>query len=120
MAARFVIKAAAGGQFLFNLKAGNNEIILTSELYKQKEGAEAGIESVKKNATEDARFERKTAKDGSPFFVLKAGNGEVIGRSEMYSSTSAMERGIASVKKNSQFVPVQDETEAKAKAAAKS
>jgi uncharacterized protein YegP (UPF0339 family) len=113
MAARFVLKAAAGGQFMFNLKAGNNEVILTSELYTQKASAEAGIESVRKNAPDDARFERRTAKDNSPYFVLKAGNGEVIGVSEMYSSTIAMERGIASVKKNSQVVPVDDQTEAK-------
>src|ERR1700730_5932392 len=106
MAARFVIKTAKDGQFMFVLKAGNNEIILTSELYKQKTSAENGIESVRKNATDDARFERKTAKSGEPYFVLKAANGEIIGASEMYSSTSAMERGIASVKKNSQFTPV--------------
>jgi uncharacterized protein YegP (UPF0339 family) len=110
MAARFVIKTSKDGQFMFVLKAGNNEIILTSELYTQKHGAENGIESVRRNAVDDARFERKTAKSGEPYFVLKAANGEVIGASEMYSSTSAMERGIASVKKNSQFTPVEDQT----------
>jgi uncharacterized protein YegP (UPF0339 family) len=62
MAARFVLKAAAGGQFMFNLKAGNNEVILTSELYTQKASAEAGIESVRKNAPDDARFEREMLK----------------------------------------------------------
>jgi uncharacterized protein len=113
MAARFVIKTAKDGQFMFVLKAGNNEIILTSELYTQKQGAENGIESVRNNAPDDARFERKTAKSGEPYFVLKATNGEVIGVSEMYSSTSAMERGIASVKKNSQFTPVEDQTATK-------
>lgn len=49
---------------------------------------------------ERSRFERKTAKDGSPYFVLKAANGEIIGKSEMYSSVAAMENGIASVVKN--------------------
>jgi uncharacterized protein YegP (UPF0339 family) len=116
MAARFVLKAAAGEQFMFNLKAGNNEIILTSELYTQKAGAEAGIESVKKNAPDDARYERKTAKDGAPYFVLKATNGQTIGKSEMYSSAAAMEKGIESVKKNAPAAPVADETEAKAAA----
>jgi uncharacterized protein YegP (UPF0339 family) len=116
MAARFVIKTSKDGQFMFVLKAGNNEIILTSELYTQKQSAENGIESVRKNAPDDARFDRKTAKNGEPYFVLKAANGEVIGASEMYSSTSAMERGIASVKKNSQFTPVEDQTVKKAAA----
>ena len=53
------------------------------------------IESVKKNAVEDARYKRKEAKNG-----LKATNGQVIGSSEMYSSESARENGIESVKKN--------------------
>ena len=106
MAAKFEIKNGASGQFHFNLKAGNGEVILTSESYKEKSGAKSGIESVKKNAPDDTRYERKTAKDGSPFFVLKAANGETIGKSEMYSSTSAMENGIASVKKNAPDAPV--------------
>ena len=50
MAGEFVIKKSSGGQFCFNLKAGNGEIILTSELYKAKASAVNGIESVKKNA----------------------------------------------------------------------
>jgi uncharacterized protein YegP (UPF0339 family) len=59
-----------------------------------------GVESVRKNATDDNRYERKTAKNDEAYFVLKAGNGEPLGRSETYSSTSAMENGIESVKKN--------------------
>ena len=58
------------------------------------------IESVKKNAVEDARYERKEAKNGAPYFNLKATNGQIIGSSEMYSSESARENGIESVKKN--------------------
>lgn len=100
MTGKFEIKSGNGGQFHFNLKAGNGEVILTSETYKEKGGAQDGIASVKVNAPDDAHYERKTAKDGSPFFVLKAGNGQVIGKSEMYGSTAAMENGIASVKKN--------------------
>lgn len=100
MAGYFELKPAAGSQFMFNLKAGNHEVILTSERYTTKAGAEAGIESVKKNAASDERYHRKTAKDNSPYFVLVAANGETIGKSEMYSSVKAMEGGIASVKAN--------------------
>jgi uncharacterized protein YegP (UPF0339 family) len=100
MAAKFEIKQSESGKYHFNLKAGNGEPILSSQMYADKNGAKNGVESVKKNAADDGRFERKTAKDGSPYFVLKAANAEVIGTSEMYSSTSAMENGIASVKKN--------------------
>ena len=69
---------------------------------------ENGIESVRTNSQNDDRFDRKTAKDGSPYFNLKASNGQVIGKSEMYSSTSAMENGIASVKKNAPDADVED------------
>jgi uncharacterized protein len=98
MAAHFTLKKAANGQYMFNLVAGNNEIVLTSEQYSSKAAAEAGIASVKHNAPTDGNFERKTAKDGSPFFVLKsAANGLTIGRSETYSAVAAMEKGIKAV-----------------------
>ena len=100
MSSYFEIKPAAAGQFMFNLKAANNQVILTSQSYESKQGARGGIESVQKNAAADDRYERKTAEDNSPYFVLVATNGEVIGKSEMYSSTGAMEGGIASVKAN--------------------
>ncbi|MFL1895627.1 YegP family protein [Aquimarina sp. 2-A2] len=84
----------------FILKAKNGQIILSSELYSSKGAAENGIESVKKNSVEDIRYERKTAKDGRFYFNLKSSNGQVIGSSQMYTSESGMENGIASVKKN--------------------
>jgi len=114
MAARYVIKESSNGQFMFVLKAGNNEVILTSELYVQKRGAENGVASVRDNAAQDARFDRRVSKAGEPYFVLKAGNGEIIGTSEMYSSTSSMRKGIASVRKNSQFAAIDDWTAKKA------
>jgi uncharacterized protein YegP (UPF0339 family) len=109
MAGYFDLKSTAGGQFMFNLKAGNHETILTSESYTAKAAALGGIESVRKNAAADANYERKTAKDGSPFFVLKASNGQTIGKSEMYSSASAMEGGITSVKANAPTATVKDQ-----------
>jgi uncharacterized protein YegP (UPF0339 family) len=111
MAAKFVLKRRADGEYMFNLKAGNGEIILTSESYKAEAGAKNGIESVKKNAPSDERYERKTSKRDEPYFVLKAGNGETIGRSEMYSSAQSMENGIESVKKNGPIAEIKDETE---------
>ena len=87
-------------QYYFNLKAGNHEIILQSEGYTTKQNALKGIQSVQENCTEDDNYERKIATDSSPYFVLKAKNGEPIGKSEMYSSEQMMENGISSVKKN--------------------
>jgi hypothetical protein len=109
MAGKFVLKTAKNGKVHFNLKASNGQIILTSEKYETKKSAEKGIESVRKNSQNDARFERKKAKDGSPYFTLKAANGEPIGKSEMYRSTSSMEGGIASVAKNAPDAATVDE-----------
>jgi uncharacterized protein YegP (UPF0339 family) len=111
MAAKFELKKAAGDQFMFNLKAGNGQIILTSETYKAKASALNGIESVKKNAVVEDRFERKETSKGDPFFVLKAGNGEIIGKSETYSSTAAMENGISSVMENAPKAVLDDITD---------
>jgi uncharacterized protein YegP (UPF0339 family) len=96
---------------MFNLKAGNNQVILTSELYREKSGAQNGIESVKKHACDDANYEQKTSRKGEPYFVLKAANKQIIGSSEMYSSASAMKNGIASVKANAPEATVVDLTE---------
>jgi uncharacterized protein len=110
MAGIFEIKSTAAGKFHFTLKAGNGEVILSSQQYEAKESAEKGIESVRHNATDDKRFERKTSKAGEPFFVLAAANGQTIGQSEMYSSTAAMENGIASVMKNAPDAKLKDMT----------
>jgi uncharacterized protein YegP (UPF0339 family) len=112
MAGKFVIKKATDGQFFFRLQAGNGEIILKSELYHAHASAEKGIASVKTNAGNDARYERKTAKNGQEMFNLKAANGEIIGTSETYSSASARDHGIASVKANAPDAVVNDETKA--------
>jgi uncharacterized protein len=110
MAGTFDLKQGGNGQFMFNLKAGNGEVILTSELYRQKQSAITGINSVRVNAGDDTRYERKTAKNGQPFFVLTATNGEIIGKSEMYSSVPAMENGIESVKRNGPVAAIEDST----------
>jgi uncharacterized protein len=110
MAAQFELKKTEGGQFTFNLLASNGQIILTSQRYQAKASAQAGIESIRKHAADDAYFERKTSAANQPYFVLKAANGRVIGQSEMYSSTAAMEKGIASVKANAPAAAVVDLT----------
>lgn len=96
----YVLKQAKNGKFHFNLKAANHQVILTSELYDTEAAAKNGISSVQKNGTEEKNFEIKTAKDGQSYFVLKAGNGQVIGNSEMYKTEASAKNGIASVIKN--------------------
>lgn len=100
MAGWFELSKSKDGQFRFVLKAGNGEIILTSELYRSLSSAKKGIASVQKNSGNDKRFVQKTSSNGKPYFNLRAGNHQVIGTSEMYSSESACANGIASVKTN--------------------
>jgi len=106
---KFVVKSGKDNQFRFNLKAGNGQIVLTSEAYTTKAACHNGIESVKTNAKDDSRYERKTSSNGKPYFNLRAGNGQVIGNSELYESTAAMENGIESVKKNAPDAEITEE-----------
>jgi len=108
--AKFEINKDKSGQFRFNLKATNGQVILTSESYTTKASCLNGVESVRTFSKLDANYERLTAKDGSPYFNLKASNGQVIGTSEMYSSTAARETGIASVQSNAPTASVVDNT----------
>jgi uncharacterized protein len=107
---KFVITKRTNGEFQFNLKAGNGQTILTSEGYTTKAACTNGIESVKTNSQDDGRFDRKEAKNGKPYFNLKASNGQIIGSSEMYESVAARENGIESVKKNAPDAVVDDQT----------
>ncbi len=104
---KFEIKKDKAGEFRFNLKASNGQIILSSEGYKAKPSCMNGIESVKKNSQSDSNFERKDA-NGKYRFNLKSTNSQVIGTSESYNSSAAMENGIASVMKNAPDASVED------------
>lgn len=108
MPGKFELKTAKNGKFHFNLKASNGQIILSSEMYETRKAAESGIASVKKNAGDDKRYERKVSNKGEQYFVLKAANGEPIGKSEMYQATRGRDNGIESVKKNAPDAPITD------------
>lgn len=107
---KFVITKRVNDEYQFNLKAGNGEIIITSEGYKAKDSCKKGIESVKINSQDDSRFERKIAINDKFYFVLKARNGEIIGKSQMYATKQSMEKGIDSVKENAPHAEIVDET----------
>lgn len=97
----YQISPTTNAKFMFNLKAENHLVILTSQVYEQKQSAFEGIASVQANGPDAKNYEHKVSTAGEPYFVLKAQNGEIIGNSQMYSSTAAAEIGIASVQKNS-------------------
>ena len=111
---KFVIRKTAT-DIKFDLKAGNGEVIATSEVYSSESACRNGIASVKKNAPvaeiedhtaatvetkKNPKFEVYTDKAGEFRFRLKATNGQVIAVSEGYKAMASCENGIASVKKN--------------------
>ncbi len=100
MAGWFELSKSKDGQFRFVLKAGNGEVILTSELYRSRDSALKGIASVRKNCGDAKRYVKSMSKNDKAYFNLKAGNHQVIGTSQMYSSEAARDGGIESVRTN--------------------
>lgn len=105
---KFEISTRKNGDYQFNLKAGNGQLILTSQGYTTKTACENGIESVRTNSQDDAKFERLDSSNGKSYFNLKAANGQIIGTSQMYESTASMENGIESVKTNAKDASVEE------------
>jgi uncharacterized protein YegP (UPF0339 family) len=111
---KFTIKPTNTG-YVFNLKAGNGEVIAVSQVYKALDGAKNGIASVQTNAPiapvedqtvegyaaeKNPKFEIYTDKAGEFRFRLKAKNGEIIATGEGYASKAGCKNGIESVRKN--------------------
>ncbi len=120
---KFVIRKTATGT-KFDLKAGNGEVIATSEVYSSADACRNGIASVKKNApaagVEDQtvenyekvkhpKFEVYNDKAGEFRFRLKATNGEIIAVGEGYKAKAGCLNGIESVKKNAPDAEIVEE-----------
>ncbi|EFO6141503.1 YegP family protein [Escherichia coli] len=110
MAGWFELDKSSNEQYKFVLKAGNGEIILTSELYTTKSSAENGIILVQANSPLDERYDLKDSSNGKSYFNLRAANHHVIGTSQMYSTKQSREKGIASVKTNGTTTTIKDNT----------
>lgn len=119
---KFVVKTVKSG-IKFDLKAGNGEVIATSEVYSSKASCLNGVESVRKNAPiaavedqtaegfeqqKNPKFEMYTDKAGEFRFRLKARNGEIIATSESYKAKVSCENGIESVRKNAPDAAVEE------------
>lgn len=109
MAGKFVAYTGKDGKDYFRLKAGNGEVIFTSQGYASRKSCLNGIESVRKNSQDKDRFEVREAKDGRAYFVLKATNGQEVGRSQMYKSDSGCRNGMKSVATNAADAAVVEE-----------
>ena len=108
MAASYEIKRAGNKQFFFNLKAANGEVVLTSEMYKTRTGVNKGIESVTKNGPDCLMYDMKMDKRGRYYFLLKAANNRIIGKSESYTTAAKMEKGIQAVIRSARSAVVRD------------
>ena len=117
---KFTVKPTNTG-YVFNLKAGNGEVIAVSQVYKSLDGAKNGIASVQTNAPiapvedqtvegyaaeKNPKFEIYTDKAGEFRFRLKAKNGEIIATGEGYTSKSGCKNGIESIRKNAPEAPI--------------
>ena len=117
---KFVIKTVASG-IKFDLKAGNGEVIATSEVYTSKNACENGIESVRKNAPvaaiedqtiegfateKNPKFEVYKDNKGEYRFRLKATNGQIIATGEGYVAKASCLNGVESVRRNAPEAPV--------------
>jgi hypothetical protein len=102
----FQVSTGKDEKFYFNLTAANGKIILTSQGYKAKDGCENGVASVKKNSSNKKHYERKDSKGGQYYFVLKAANSKVIGKSQMYTTNVSSENGIDSIKNNAKLAKI--------------
>ncbi|PTU73767.1 YegP family protein [Pseudomonas mangrovi] len=100
MSGTFEVYQDKADEFRFRLNASNGQTILASEGYKDRAGCNNGIQSVKNNATEDSRYERKQTSAGKFMFNLKAANHQIIGTSQSYESAASRDKGIESVKKH--------------------
>ncbi len=105
-----IFKDKEGEKFYFHLKAGNGEIILASQGYTAKSSCQNGVDSVASHSKDESNFEKKESKDGRYYFVLMATNHQVIGNSQMYTTTSARDHGIHSVHENAVEAEVVDLT----------
>ncbi|HDY85991.1 hypothetical protein LCGC14_1561600 [marine sediment metagenome] len=109
MAGKFELYKDNAGEFRFRLKAGNGENILASEGYTTKASCENGIASVRKNSPNDSLYEKKETVAGKFMFNLKAGNHQIIGTSQSYTTASGRDNGIESVKNNAPDATVDDQ-----------
>ncbi|MCV2218843.1 MULTISPECIES: YegP family protein [unclassified Thauera] len=110
MSVRFEITKNDKGEFYFKLLNADGKTLVRSEGYNAKASCTNGIESVRKNAGDDKRYELKTASDGRPYFNLKASNGQIVGTSPMFADAAACAAAVAATKAGAAEAPIDDKS----------
>lgn len=110
MSLKFEITKSEKGEFYFKLVNAEGKTLVRSEGYNAKASCTGGIESVRKNSTDDKRFDLKTASDGRPYFNLKASNGQIVGTSPMFADEAACAAAVAALKAGAADAAVDDKS----------
>jgi uncharacterized protein YegP (UPF0339 family) len=100
-------KSAAKEPFSWTFQK-DGKTVIRSENYKEKRSAVNGIESVKKNCGNDARYELKESSNGKYFFNLKAANGQIIGTSPMFATADDRKAAIDALKSGAEKAGVEE------------
>jgi uncharacterized protein len=109
---KFIVTKTENEQYAFVFEAANDKIVLTSiNTYITIEGALGAIDLVKSNATFDTQYSRKTY-DEKWYYNLREGDGQIIGKSELYDSVTAMEKDIRFIKTNAPTAPIESSAKA--------
>jgi uncharacterized protein YegP (UPF0339 family) len=104
--AKFVIHKS-GPYSYFELMTAKEEVILHSELHRWRGATEDGVEAVKANAPDDARYQRRKSETAQHYFVLTSSSGEVLGTSGMHATAAAMEAAILAVKRDGAMAEIE-------------
>ena len=107
---QFRLFRGRGNKFYFNLTSKNGQKILQSQGYATRPAARNGVKAVKSSAKRKGLYEGKRSSNGKYYFVLTSPNGQTIGKSEMYSSSSGRSNGMKSVMKNAGPAKIVDDT----------
>jgi len=99
-------KSQTSEPYTFAFVDSEDQSIVRSENYRARKGALNGIESVRKNCLNDARYEMKETKNGKFFFNVKASNGQVVGTSAFYVSMLDRSNAVAKFKSQAPNAPV--------------
>ena len=110
MSGQFELSKKSSGFYLFNFLDSDGQVILMSQLYQNKLGAEAGIALVKAHIAQKTDIECRISSQGSGYFVLKTSNNEILGRSNVYGSMPALSKAFELLQDLALGAPIVDLT----------
>lgn len=110
MAARFELRKSPDEKYVFDLLTAEGQVVLSSMPHASRASALGGIEAVRLYAPDDGRFGRLSARDGAPYFTLKAASGQVLGQSQRFKGAKARDAAIACVQTHAQTAAIDDRT----------